>query len=160
MPALRHCFFFRARREAARADLLVVNHHILLADIAMRAEGARDTAILPGYSRLIIDEGHNLEDGATSYFGGQDHEARPFKDARTPAPQKGPAARHAAAHRLPAYRKGGSRKEKGEAWRTLIRERIVPEKESVSLRVNEAFDELFYFISRESESPGGESRYA
>jgi ATP-dependent DNA helicase DinG len=151
-----HCFFFRARREAASADLLVVNHHILLADIAMRSEGANDTAILPGYSRLIIDEGHNLEDGATSYFGGRITRLGLLKTLGRLHHKKD---RERGTLPLIASRltgKAGSCKEKGEAWRMLIRDRIVAEKESVSLRVNEAFDELFYFISRESESPGGE----
>ncbi len=172
----QRCFFFRARREAASADLLVVNHHILLADIAIRAEGA-DNAILPGYTRLVIDEGHNLEDGATSYFGSRiarlgllkmlsrlHHKAaraasgRPTAGGRAAA---GRAVRPAAKGALPLLAsrlagKGGSRKEKGEAWITLINERIIPAKESALLRVNEAFDELFYFMSRESESPGGD----
>lgn len=54
------CFLLRARRRAEAAHILVVNHALLLSDVAA---GGR---VLPSYSRLIIDEAHNLEDEATS----------------------------------------------------------------------------------------------
>jgi ATP-dependent DNA helicase DinG len=67
------CFFYNARREAASADLLIVNHHLLFADLAVRSETGRftDAAVLPGYSRIVLDEAHNVEDVATNYFGTQ-----------------------------------------------------------------------------------------
>lgn len=67
------CHFYNARREAASADLLIVNHHLLFADLAVRIESGRftDAAILPGYSRIVLDEAHNVEEVATSYFGMQ-----------------------------------------------------------------------------------------
>lgn len=66
-----HCFFYKARREASSADILVVNHHLLFSDLAVRSDTGRyaDVAILPGYSRIILDEAHNIEDVATDYFG-------------------------------------------------------------------------------------------
>jgi ATP-dependent DNA helicase DinG len=67
------CFFYKARREAASADLLVVNHHLLFSDLALRGDSGAysDAAILPGYSRIILDEAHNIEEVATDYFGAQ-----------------------------------------------------------------------------------------
>jgi ATP-dependent DNA helicase DinG len=66
------CFFYRARREAAGADLLVVNHALLLADLAVRQETGYDaTAILPPFTRLVFDEGHHLEDVATNFLSNQ-----------------------------------------------------------------------------------------
>lgn len=65
-PHFRRCFFFKARREAEGARLLVVNHHLLLADLAIRMEG--QSGILPEYDHLIIDEAHNLEEVATETF--------------------------------------------------------------------------------------------
>ena len=59
------CFFYRARREAARAHLLVVNHHLLMADLQFPAE----FGVLPRYEALVIDEVHHLEDVATGYLG-------------------------------------------------------------------------------------------
>lgn len=70
-PFYHRCFFYNARREAANADLLVVNHHLLFADLAVRsvAGGNSEIAVLPPYKRLILDEGHNIEDVASAYFG-------------------------------------------------------------------------------------------
>ena len=63
------CFFYRARREASAARILVANHALLLSDIVLRQETGYDaTAILPPFSRLIFDEGHHLEDVATSHL--------------------------------------------------------------------------------------------
>ena len=63
------CFFYRARREASAAKILVVNHALLLSDIVLRKETGYDaTAILPPFTRLIFDEGHHLEDVATSHL--------------------------------------------------------------------------------------------
>jgi DNA polymerase-3 subunit epsilon/ATP-dependent DNA helicase DinG len=57
------CFFDRARRKARMADVLVVNHSLLLADLAMGG------GVLPDYDHLVIDEAHNLEDEATDALG-------------------------------------------------------------------------------------------
>jgi ATP-dependent DNA helicase DinG len=67
------CFFFNARRQAASADLLIVNHHLLFSDLAIRGETGRyhDAAIMPAYSHIILDEAHNIEEVATEYFGSQ-----------------------------------------------------------------------------------------
>ena len=68
-PYFNRCFFYRARREASAARVLVVNHALLLSDIVLRRETGYDaTAILPPFSRLIFDEGHHLEDVATSHL--------------------------------------------------------------------------------------------
>ena len=65
------CFLFKARREAAQADVVVVNHHLLLSDVAVRrtSQNWDDAAVLPAYKRLVIDEGHHLEDAAASHLG-------------------------------------------------------------------------------------------
>ena len=71
-PHYSGCFFYSARREAASADLLVVNHALLMADVIVRQEAGYDSsAILPPFKRLIFDEGHHLEDVATSHFASQ-----------------------------------------------------------------------------------------
>ncbi|MDB4881981.1 MAG: helicase c2 [Gemmatimonadetes bacterium] len=65
------CFLFKARRVAAQADVIVVNHHLLLADLAVRraAQNWDDAAVLPAYGRLVVDEGHHLEDAAATHLG-------------------------------------------------------------------------------------------
>lgn len=70
-PHFDKCFVFKARRVAAEADVIVVNHHLLLSDIAVRRASGNwgDSAVLPAYSRLVIDEGHHLEDAAANHLG-------------------------------------------------------------------------------------------
>jgi len=64
----RDCFVTKARRNASKAHILVVNHHLLFSDLAVQAMGA-EVAILPKYNHIIFDEAHNIEDIATDYFG-------------------------------------------------------------------------------------------
>lgn len=70
-PHFESCFYQRARRDAASADVLVVNHSLLFSDLAVRRAAGNYTApaVLPPYRRLILDEAHNLEDAATSHLG-------------------------------------------------------------------------------------------
>ena len=72
-PHFDRCFVFEARRRAADADVVVVNHHLLAADLAVRRlqENWRDAAVLPPYKRLVLDEGHHLEDVAAKHLGTQ-----------------------------------------------------------------------------------------
>lgn len=69
-PFREECFVMRVRKEAADAQLLIVNHHLLFSDIEMRQGGAgyEDTAVLPPYQHLVFDEAHGIEDAATSFF--------------------------------------------------------------------------------------------
>jgi len=70
-PFREGCFVLQARKRAAEANIVIINHHLLFADILMREyEGidADEQAILPPYDRLIIDEAHNIEKNATNYY--------------------------------------------------------------------------------------------
>jgi len=64
-PHFDKCFYYQARRKAAESHLLVVNHHLVLADLHIKATSGGD-GILPKFDRLILDEGHHLEGAATS----------------------------------------------------------------------------------------------
>jgi ATP-dependent DNA helicase DinG len=70
-PHFDRCFLFRARRRAAEADVVVVNHHLLAADLSVRQaqDNWLEAAVLPPYRRLILDEGHHLEDVAAHHLG-------------------------------------------------------------------------------------------
>lgn len=72
-PHFEQCFYQRSRREAASADILVVNHHLLFSDLAVRRLQGNYTepAVLPAYRRVVLDEAHNLEDAATEHLGAQ-----------------------------------------------------------------------------------------
>ena len=65
------CFVFKARRLAATADIVVVNHSLLLADVAVRraSQNWSEAAVLPAYAHLVVDEGHHLEDAAANHLG-------------------------------------------------------------------------------------------
>ena len=69
-PERENCFVMLLRREASDAHILVVNHHLLFADLAARRSGAGYTGqvVLPPYNRVIIDEAHTIEESATSFF--------------------------------------------------------------------------------------------
>jgi DNA polymerase-3 subunit epsilon/ATP-dependent DNA helicase DinG len=58
-PHFRECYFFQARRKAEAAHIVVVNHALLIADLAAQSN------VLPAYNHLIVDEAHNLEEVAT-----------------------------------------------------------------------------------------------
>jgi len=62
-----HCHVFAARRAALEADLVVVNHHLLLADLGLKEDGYGE--LLPGVDALILDEAHQLPDLASEFFG-------------------------------------------------------------------------------------------
>ncbi|HEU5049087.1 MAG TPA: helicase C-terminal domain-containing protein [Gemmatimonadales bacterium] len=72
-PYFDRCFLFRARRRAAEADIVVVNHHLLAADLAVRhaSDNWMEAAVLPPYQRLVLDEAHHLEDVAANHLGAQ-----------------------------------------------------------------------------------------
>ena len=61
------CFVARARRRAQDADVVIVNHHLLLADLALKETGFAE--LLPGADTVIVDEAHQLPDIAQQFFG-------------------------------------------------------------------------------------------
>lgn len=63
------CFITRMRQRAIDADIVVVNHHLFFADLALR--NGMYGAVLPDYSAVILDEAHLIEDVASEYFGAQ-----------------------------------------------------------------------------------------
>ena len=69
-PHFDRCFVTRMRREAEEANIVVVNHHLFLADLALRT-GPREgrAAVLPAYDAVVFDEAHQIEDIATDFFG-------------------------------------------------------------------------------------------
>ena len=66
-PEYSQCHVVKARKAAQEADLVVVNHHLLLADLAMKEEGFVE--FLPGAEAVIIDEAHQIPDLAVQFFG-------------------------------------------------------------------------------------------
>jgi ATP-dependent DNA helicase DinG len=65
-PDHKSCFLTRMRQAAAQAQVVVVNHHLFFADLAIRDAGGE---VIPRYKRVIFDEAHQLEEVITAYFG-------------------------------------------------------------------------------------------
>jgi ATP-dependent DNA helicase DinG len=66
-PLYDQCFVLAARREAQAADIVVVNHYLLMADLVLKEEGFGD--LLPGADAIVIDEAHQLPDIAAQFLG-------------------------------------------------------------------------------------------
>ena len=70
-PNYEGCFITSMRRKALESDIVIVNHHLFFADLAIKqqAAGSPDAGILPEAAAVIFDEAHELEDVASQYFG-------------------------------------------------------------------------------------------
>ena len=66
-PRYSECFVTRMRQRAAESDVVIVNHHLLCADAAVRESAYGE--VIPSCPHLVVDEAHQLEDVATQYFG-------------------------------------------------------------------------------------------
>ncbi|HLE61970.1 MAG TPA: helicase C-terminal domain-containing protein [Pyrinomonadaceae bacterium] len=68
-PDFAPCFITRMRDRAQQADIVVVNHHLFFADLALR--NGMYGSVLPDYAAVVLDEAHLIEDVASEYFGNQ-----------------------------------------------------------------------------------------
>jgi ATP-dependent DNA helicase DinG len=68
-PLHEACFVTRLRARAEASDIIVVNHALFFADLALRTSRGNGEGVLPRYDAVIFDEAHALEDAATEYFG-------------------------------------------------------------------------------------------
>ncbi|HET9087094.1 MAG TPA: ATP-dependent DNA helicase [Acidobacteriaceae bacterium] len=70
-PNFDPCFITQMRRRALESDIVIVNHHLFFADLAIRkqAQNAPDAGVLPDAAAVIFDEAHELEEIASNYFG-------------------------------------------------------------------------------------------
>lgn len=66
-PQFQQCFLTAMRQRAQEADVIIVNHHLFFADLALRQDDFG--SILPEYAAVIFDEAHEIEDVASDYFG-------------------------------------------------------------------------------------------
>jgi len=153
------CFVNKARREAASADLLIVNHHLLFADLSVRsATGSySDLAILPGYRRIILDEAHNIEDSASSYFG-----ARVTRIGlqrllgRIHHRQKGRKERGLATLLRARLVRMESVNEKIDEIILDIQNEIIPMKNDLDYRIGATFDAICEYVLLKFEDAKGE----
>jgi ATP-dependent DNA helicase DinG len=138
------CFVFKARRAAAQADIIVVNHHLLLADLAVRrlAQNWDDAAVLPAYGRLVVDEGHHLEDAAAAHLGST-VTRRGLQRLVNRLDRRGKGLLPLLAMKL-----AGSRDLLSTASLDLVQERLVPSVQALREKSALLFDLLDLFIQQ------------
>jgi len=121
-PHFQECFFQRSRRKAATARILVVNHHMLFTDIAVRSATGNWTqsAVLPPYAHLVLDEAHNVEDAATENLGAAVTELG-LRRVLSRLDRRGKGVLNAVSEEL-----GTTDREVGLPLRTLIEEKLRP----------------------------------
>lgn len=83
-PSFSSCHFVQARKNLEDAKIILVNHHLLFSDLSLRGEKNIETTqcVLPPFSRLILDEGHHIEDIATSYFANRAQKSTLYFDLK------------------------------------------------------------------------------
>jgi len=149
-PHFQACFYQRARRSAAAADILVANHALLLSDVALResTENWAQSAVLPPYRHVILDEGHNVEDAATQHLGAEVTRIGLFRTlSRLERNGKGVLA---SVSQVLAGAGGG-----GEAPRTLerVRTRLRPTLQRARSALTDFFDRIEPLVPGTSEEP-------
>ena len=68
-PFYKKCFYFEARKEWSEADIIVANHALFFTDLRIKMEDDSESALLPEYGMVVIDEAHTLEDNAADHLG-------------------------------------------------------------------------------------------
>lgn len=141
------CYFFKARREAEAAHLLVVNHALLLSDIS--AGGG----VLPPYDHVIIDEAHNLEDVATDQLGFELDQAAILRLCDDLSSAGGPHLAGGLLAELPHFFRGSAAPEEALQTARRIADELRPTVERCRMGIYDLFNRLTLFIEREAESP-------
>jgi ATP-dependent DNA helicase DinG len=157
-PHYSKCFFYKARRELASSQILVVNHHLLFSDLSIKgASEASETGILPPYKRTIFDEAHHLTDAATSHFGmrttkyGIIRMLRRLKRKGSSGEMRGLIFYTASlTTKLKKYYRKGI---VGSVLRR-VEEYLSPQVDSVEEYAKDAFDDLYYFATSSAEVKG------
>jgi len=69
-PSYKECYFFKARKKMSEAHILIVNHHLLMADISskIQAKTKEEKSVLPKFHRLVVDEAHHIDEIALESF--------------------------------------------------------------------------------------------
>ena len=109
-PHASHCFAEQARDRAQNAELVIANHALTFADLALRERSEDALAVLPDYDALILDEAHRVEEAAASWLGGRVSQAgirqlqrdveRAARESFKPVPSRALAKVERAAERL------------------------------------------------------------
>ncbi|MFN0065942.1 MAG: ATP-dependent DNA helicase [Chlamydiales bacterium] len=146
-PHYKECFFFKARKKAAEAQLVIANHHLLFSDLAIRraTENYNEPCILPPFTRLIIDEAHHVEDVATEHFADRVSRVGLLRLLARLISDRGKGKIALLAKKV-AEIPEEKRDEKTEELLHLLELTLVAEKREVVYLIGELFDRLHEFL--------------
>ena len=150
-PHFDRCFLFRARRRAAEADVVVVNHHLLAADLSVRRaqDNWEEAAVLPPYRRLVLDEAHHLEEVAAGHLGVQ-VTSRSVRRLLSRFERNGRGLAPTLSHDLAARSNAPSRESL-----EILRQRLLPALADARRASDALFGRLY---QRLADAPGGQLR--
>lgn len=151
-PDFSQCYFFKARRLAESAHLVVVNHALLLADVMI------ETQVLPPYDHVVIDEAHNLEDVATDQFSYEIDQERLIKFLDDLHQQGGAQIVSGLLSELPGYFKESAATQMDMDMVTSIADSIRPAIDDARMAVYTCFNLLMGFVSREAQATSYDPR--
>lgn len=151
-PHYQNCHFFKARREANEAQILIVNHHLLFADLSMRAEDEnyQDPFILPIYTKVILDEAHHIEDIATEYFAQKVNQLDLLRIIGRLSAEKGGKALGKLTQlkeKILAYFKSKTPPTEASSVITKLNIDLPQIRSDVLKLINESFDKFYNFIN-------------
>lgn len=156
------CFLYRARRQAAEADILVVNHHLLFSDLALRAtvNEYSQTAVIPSYKAAILDEAHNIEEIATRHFGCKTTAFGLQKTLGRIYSKRGKHEKGILAYILGLLAGGKSPvpDKTAQSVAENIREKLIPMKNELSDNARDVFEKITHIVLPESKPFLGEHR--
>ncbi|HEU4878423.1 MAG TPA: ATP-dependent DNA helicase, partial [Gemmatimonadaceae bacterium] len=150
-PHYTECFLFKARREAAQAQVVVVNHHLLMSDVAVRRAAGNwaDAAVIPSWNRLIVDEGHHLEDAAAAHLG-ESGTRRGLQRLMSRLARTAGSGRRTSSSGLLAALEESLRAKRGEMFSSasldLLSERVLPAVNAVREKGGFVFDLMETFL--------------
>lgn len=144
-PDFRECYFFRARREAEAAHVVVVNHALMLADLAVEAN------VLPPYDHLVVDEAHNLEDVATDQLGFEIDQARLLQFLDDLFQSGGASVAGGLFAELPRYFQDSAAGQDDMDKATDIVRDVGPVVERARMSVYDCFNRLTIFMNQEAD---------
>ncbi len=146
------CFFFKARRRAEAAHIVVVNHALLLADLATQSN------VLPPYDHLIIDEAHNLEDVATDQLSFRVDQAALLQFLDNLYQTGGAMTVSGLLADLPMYFRDSAATQSDMEKIQVIADALRPTIDRTRQFITECFNLLLAFVTQEVESNAYDSR--
>ncbi len=149
-PHFQACFYQQARRDANSADVLVVNHALLFADVSLRraTDNWSQSAVLPVYQHLVLDEAHNVEEAATHHLGAEVTRTGLFR-ALHRLDRSGKGVLRAVEESLASAPEDGE----GPRLRNRIGERVRPALERAREGLSRFFDAIEPIVPAQNEEP-------